>query len=135
MSNIYQDPKDLVKSHLANLIRLAQVDEQIHHHEIIFIHSLAMKFSLTDIEFKLIVEQPDRVTFKIPYNEELKLEYYFQALTLMNIDLKSHLKEQEFCIELKKLRIPSYHCTKLVDYMANNLGEIVSFETFKNAIQ
>ena len=135
MSNIYQDPKDLAKSHLVNLIRLAQVDEEVHHHEIMFIHSLAMKFGLSDIEFKLVVELPDRIASKVPYDDVLKMQYYFQSLTLMNIDFVAHPNEQEFCLELgKKLRIPSYHCSKLVQYMVEHIGKIVSFQEFEQSI-
>jgi len=134
--NIYQDPKDLAKSHLANLIRLAKADEQIHHHEIIFIQSLAVKMGLTDFEFQAVVKDPDRITFKVAYDEEVKLEHYFQTLTLMNIDFNAHSKEQEFCLELgKKMRIPSYHCSRMIEFMVNNVGEIISYTEFKSQIQ
>jgi hypothetical protein len=103
--------------------------------EIVFIHSLAMKMGLNEIEFKLVVEQPDRTTFKIPYDEEIKMQHFFQSLALMNIDFVAHPAEIKFCLELgRQLQIPSYKCGIMIDFMVSSIGSIVDYEDFRQSL-
>ncbi len=129
--NIYQDPKDLAKSHIKNLIQLAAADEHIDHHEIIFVHSLCAKLGITESEFRGIIENPDRVRFVAPHQEELQSKQFFELLMLMNIDGRAHIHEVNFCKQLAlKMRIPSYKSDKMIAFITEKLGEIIGYDDF-----
>lgn len=100
MSNIYQDPHDLKRSHLAQMIRIAKADETVEKEEIMFIHTLSHVMGINPIEFEKIAGNPDSIRLEIPSAVIERFNYFYQLLVLVNIDLNWDEREAAIIREL-----------------------------------
>ena len=120
---------DVKKSHLAQLIMLAQVDNKIDPHEAIFIKTLALKMRISEKEFNEILAAPENVEQLKAWEDNSNLRRYYETLLLMNIDSNTEPAEKEFCRELGvKLGIEMKHTENIVDYFSENVEKQITFE-------
>lgn len=118
------------KTQLANLIKMAKADGQLHAHEQVMVFGIAhnMGFSKYDIEH--IIENADEWSTVPPEDEEGRIRYMYQLLILATSD--RDVSEEEVKLLQKiggELGLSEQNVSKAVDHIvANTETDLTSLE-------
>lgn len=91
---------DKRKSHILNLVKLAQADGKWHQNEKKFIASVAQRIGLTDQEHEQVIFQPESVNFIAAKSEQERVVLLYDLLFMMKIDGGVVIEEEDFCMEI-----------------------------------
>jgi uncharacterized tellurite resistance protein B-like protein len=92
--------KKAVKSHLRQMVALANIDGELHAKEIKFILKVAKENEIPRDEVDEIINNPNDVEFHIPESRGEKFEQIFDLVNLMMKDGQVTDSEVEFCQDL-----------------------------------
>ena len=81
---------------LKNLVMLASADEKVTDSELAVLLAVASRENISPDEFNKVIENPDSVTITLPEDEDTKLAYLRDMVTMMMID--GELDEHEMAI-------------------------------------
>ncbi len=82
------------------LIKMAQADGHVNHFEQMNIHLLSNTLGVDMRDVNKWRDQLDDVVLVLPKTEIERVDYFWRFLSMMNMDLNAHPKEQEMCREL-----------------------------------
>ncbi len=116
------------EAHLANLVKIAQADGQIHPMESMFIKGIAMRMGIDNTAFERIARSPQLASQMQPNDEETKLRNFCELVILSQVDFNKSEDERKLLHEMgNHLHIPSEKVDKLEEYLKKNkLSENVS---------
>ncbi|MGD1846036.1 MAG: TerB family tellurite resistance protein [Salibacteraceae bacterium] len=121
---------EVKKSQLAELIELAKADGQVDAHEAVLVKNVAMHLGIAPEEFTKVVANPDMVMFRRSYDEMENRKRFYQALMMMQMDLKTHPEELSFCQELGlKLGLESSKVNRALKVLVEQ-GGTLEFDAF-----
>lgn len=96
---VYSDAEKR-KSHILNLVLLAQADGQWHENEKKFIADVAKRIGLTDQEHEDLLFSPESVQFVVAQSEEERITLLYDLLFMMKMDGGVSPQEEKMCMEL-----------------------------------
>lgn len=94
------DNSEKRKSHILNLVKLAQADGKWHENEKKFVASVAKRIGLTDEEHEDLIFYPDRIKFVPAISERERIIILYDLLFMMKMDGKVNQDEEMLCMEL-----------------------------------
>ena len=122
-------------SQLANLIKVAMADGNVNYFEDMFIKLIVGKMGISAQEFKYVVDNIDKVSFTAPKTDEQKVNYFWQTLQVMKMDMVADEKELDICREVgQRIGFTNAQVDKMVDYMGTNLRKVIQLNDFKALI-
>ena len=88
------------KSHILNLVRLAQADGKWHENEKRFIADVAKRIGLTEAEHADLIFNPENIEFVIAETEPERVTMLYDMLFMMKMDGGVSKEEEELCMEI-----------------------------------
>ncbi|NEN23688.1 hypothetical protein G3O08_09270 [Cryomorpha ignava] len=82
------------------LIKLAQIDGHVNHFEQMNIHMLSNTLGVDIRDVNKWRDQLEDVVLVLPKTKIERVDYFWRFVTMMNMDLNAHPKEQRMCVEL-----------------------------------
>lgn len=98
-AKVYSDAEQR-KSHILNLVLLAQADGKWHENEKRFIADVARRIGLTDQEHEELLFNPDSVKFVVAQSEEERVTLLYDLLFMMKMDGGVSPAEETICLEI-----------------------------------
>jgi len=127
--------KEIRKTHVANLIKIAKADRELTQEEILFVKTIAIKLEITSSEFNEITLNLEAVKTELPTTKEGKLRQLYDILTLMAIDADAHPEEEEMCKNVGKLiGFTEQQVMKAMRLTKENLDEVITPEQIEQII-
>ncbi|PCI97682.1 MAG: hypothetical protein COB15_07450 [Flavobacteriales bacterium] len=127
--------KEIRKTHVANLIKIAKADRELTHEEILFVKTIAIKLDITSAEFNEITLNLEAVKTELPTTQEGKLRQLYDILTIMAIDADAHPEEEEMCKSIGKLiGFSDEQVMKAMKLTKENLDKVITPEQIEQII-
>jgi len=124
------------RSHLAELIKLAKADDNIHPIEVAFIKKIAIKMGLSSDEFNEVVTNLEHIHFVAPKDDLQKLEQFSHKVILMMTDQDADAEEVAMCRELgAKLGLDSAKVDKVLAAIEAHAKNTVPIEELKAILE
>lgn len=89
-------------NHIKNLFILGKSDQNLDEKEIDIITQIARHHGLSFQDINYVVNHKDEIPFSLPETYTDRLAALYDLVLLMVSDLKIHVNEKEFCIEIAK---------------------------------
>jgi uncharacterized tellurite resistance protein B-like protein len=114
--------KELAKSHIKNLIAMAQADGYFDQIEYEFLLQIARKHKLSEKNIEEVKNQPEKVSLNVPDNHEVKFHQLYDLVNMMMIDGVVHNNEVRLCRNLAEQL--GYHPDKVSDLVDSVMQHI-----------
>ncbi len=88
------------KSHILNLVLLAQADGKWHENEKKFIADVSKRIGLTEEEHADIIFHPETVAFVVAETEPERVTMLYDMLFMMKMDGEVSSEEERICMEI-----------------------------------
>jgi len=125
--------KTISKSHMKNLFEMAMVDSHFDDSEFQLLKRLAKKHKISEKELNKIKEDPSKIIFELPKNEDKKFEQFFELVHMMTIDNKMLDDELNLCrIFAKKFGYKNED--ELVNIIAEHISNDLSWQESKKIV-
>lgn len=82
------------------LIKMAQIDGHVNHFEQMNIHMLSNTLGVDIRDVNKWRDQLEDVVLVLPKTKIERVDYFWRFVTMMNMDLNAHPKEERMCREL-----------------------------------
>ena len=129
-----KEERTTVKSHMKNLLEMAMIDSHFDDNEYHLLKKLAKKHKVSDKELQKIQENPDKVKFEIPEDENEKFKQFYELVNMMTIDDKIMEEEVNLCkIFAKKFGYRNQE--KLVNAVTQNIKYGQPWEETKKRVK
>jgi uncharacterized tellurite resistance protein B-like protein len=126
--------KDVVKSHVKNLIKLAHADGKMAMNEVMFIQLMAHKMGLSKEEFEAITNDLNGVRDASPWDMEKKKELFSQLVTMVSSDLDIHEEELKLIDETGKgMGLPVKSVEDVAEAL-QNANDVLTVEKIKTIL-
>ena len=89
-----------IKSQIANLVAIAQLDGDFSHAEKKLIFEIGERNGISKERVKEIIKTEDPIKFKTPENDGLRFDRLYEAIEMMLTDAEHEEEKIDFCIEL-----------------------------------
>lgn len=89
-----------IKSQIANLVAIAQLDGDFSHAEKKLIFEIGERNGISKERVKEIIKTEDPIKFKMPENDGLRFDRLYEAIEMMLTDAEHEEEKIDFCIEL-----------------------------------
>jgi 3-oxoacyl-[acyl-carrier-protein] synthase III len=89
-----------IKSQIANLVAIAQLDGDFSHAEKKLIFEIGERNGISKERVKEIIKSEDPIKFKMPENDALRFDRLYEAIEMMLTDAEHEEEKIDFCIEL-----------------------------------
>jgi uncharacterized tellurite resistance protein B-like protein len=90
----------LAKSHVKNLVEMAQADGYFDKIEHIFLLQIASKYDLTEKQTELLVKEVNKIQFQKPETTQKAFSQLYDLVRMMLIDGIVHIQEMNVCENL-----------------------------------
>jgi uncharacterized tellurite resistance protein B-like protein len=95
--SLFKLGKASARSHMRNLIEIAAADGSLASEEQKLLEYAAMRNNISNEQLKAIQEDPSRVRFESPGNEEAKFTQLYDLVHMMTVDRNIHAEELRLC--------------------------------------
>ena len=127
---LFKENKTISKSHMKNLFEMAMVDSHFDDSEYLLLKKLAKKHKVSEKELNKIKEDPAKIKFELPENEDKKFEQFYELVHMMTIDNDMLPEELNLCkIFAKKFGYKNGQ--ELVNMIAQNINNGLSWQESK----
>lgn len=121
--------KEIKKSHIANLIKIAKADNKLTQEEVIFIKSIAIKLGVSSADFNEVVLNVESIKEDLPVSSEGKIHALYDLLTLMSLDMNADQEEIDICKHIGSLiGFSEDKLNKAIQLAVNNVDNVVTKE-------
>ncbi len=114
------------------LVHLAQVDGKITEPELSLLKQIAMQHGVSELQLKEMIEYPKPIESLGALSNDLKFDYLFSIVQLMNIDGDIDEREIHFCQNMA-VRLGYY--TEVIDELWTELLNNKDLQNDKEAIK
>ena len=87
----------LLRSHIKNLVAVANIDGIFHRNELKFLYSLSENYGLTPDDIDKIIEEIDNVNPTVPEDDKTKTFQLIDLVKMMRADNVMRREEMLFC--------------------------------------
>jgi hypothetical protein len=121
-----------IKSQIANLVAIAQLDGDFSHAEKKLIFEIGERNGISKERVKEIIKSEDPIKFKMPENDALRFDRLYEAIEMLLTDSEHEEEKIDFCIELAiKLGVRMAVAGVLVKKIVTGMKEKVSKKDIK----
>jgi len=121
-----------IKSQIANLVAIANLDGHFSHAEKKLVFAVGEKNGLSPERIKEIIRSEEPIKFKTPDNDSLRFDRVFESVQMMLTESDKEEEKIDFCIELSiKLGVRMAVAGVLVKKIVNGLKEGKSYTEIK----
>lgn len=89
-----------IKSQIANLVAIAQLDGDFSHAEKRLIFEIGERNGISKERVKEIIKSDTPIKFKMPENDALRFDRLYEAIEVLLTDSEHEEEKVDFCIEL-----------------------------------
>ncbi|MDB5272178.1 MAG: hypothetical protein JWO58_545 [Chitinophagaceae bacterium] len=89
-----------IKSQIANLVAIAQLDGDFSHAEKKLIFEIGERNGISKERVKEIIKSDSPIKFKTPENDALRFDRLYEAIEVLITDSEHEEEKIDFCIEL-----------------------------------
>lgn len=118
-------------SHIRNLIALAYADGKFTDDEKMYIAMVAEESGINKEEFKKIVQNPEKIKFHVPKNDEDKIEELYDLILLMMVDGELDENEILFC---RMIALKLGFSYQIVDEIVNAIIDFISNDEYLDVV-
>lgn len=109
------------QSHIANLIKMAEVDGNISPLEVMFIKGLSLRMDVSNEEFNEIIQNRNNIQFNPPATKEEQYQQLAELIILMNVDLIASPNEKDIIFDVGgKMGISTDKIEEIIQYLSEN---------------
>jgi hypothetical protein len=109
------------KTQIANLIKLAKVDGELDHKEVMLIYGIAHRNGLSKFEMDEIIQRADQIETTVPTSDDEKIRYFYQLLILSTVDFEVSDDEVQLLTRVgAELRLDRQKVQKAINYAIEN---------------
>jgi uncharacterized tellurite resistance protein B-like protein len=109
------------EAHLANLIKIARADGEVHPMESLMIQGIAARMGINHQTFTKTSWYPDHASKAVPIDEETRYRHLCELIILTQVDLNKSNEEEKLLLEIaKRLHIPTEKVEKIRDFLSEN---------------
>lgn len=131
--SLFKESNSISRSHMKNLFEIAMVDSHFDDSEYDLLKKLAQKHKVSEKELNKIKEDPDKVKFEVPRDENKKFEQLFDLVQMMIIDDQIFNEELNLCkIFAKKFGYKNGE--EMVNIIAQNIANGLSWQESKERV-
>ncbi len=124
------------KNHIANLVALAQIDDELHDAEIDFIYKVGRKYGLKDRHITNILNGKETIKAEIPSEHAQKVNQLFDLVGMMLADGIIEPVEIEFVNGVaKKFGFAVEIIDRLIDYTSKNQYPREDWDAFVEVVK
>lgn len=117
------------KTQIANLIKLAKVDGELHHKEVMLIYGIAHKHGIGKFDMDEIISRADSIETSMPIIQSDKVKYFYQLLVLATVDHKVSDDEVSLLTRVGgELGLAPQAVRKAIDHVVENHSTDLSDE-------
>jgi hypothetical protein len=121
-----------IKSQIANLVAIAQLDGHFSNAEMRLVFEIGEKNGVSKDRVKEIIRSKDAIKFKVPENDSDRFDRLYEAVMMMLTEPGNEEQKEDFCTELAiKLGIRMAVAAILVRKIAGGLHEAKLKEDIK----
>ncbi|MBI9061313.1 MAG: hypothetical protein JEZ14_04960 [Marinilabiliaceae bacterium] len=125
----FKDYFDEKKCYIAQLIKMANADEQLNMAENMWLNFVTVSMGITPGDLNEISQNLEKFHFSAPLDEKERFFMFFRMIQLMKVDLNINQKELELCREMGlKLHITGEKVDKVLAYVKENERKLITFD-------
>lgn len=121
-----------IKSQIANLVAIAQLDGDFSHAEKKLVFEIGERNGISKERVKEIIKSEDPIKFKMPDNDALRFDRLYEAIEMIITNPEHEEEKIDFCIELAiKLGVRMAVAGVLVNKIVTGMKDKVSRKDIK----